>query len=224
MSKTRGNTIVPDEMVAQHGADVLRLYLMFLGPFDATIAWTEQGLPGIKRFLARLSAFVTENAGNHSGSDPRTCRIVDRLVKKVGDDIGAFKFNTAIARQMEALNDLLDSNAAVDGREIRKLVQVLAPFAPFLAEECWQKLGGTGSVHASRWPAYDPELVQEQVVTVSVQVNGRLRGLVEADADAPQAAVEEQSRALEGVKRAIGEKEVQKVVYVKGRTINFVTK
>jgi leucyl-tRNA synthetase len=224
MSKTRGNMLIPDEAVEQHGADVLRMHLMFLGPFDATLGWTEQGLPGVKRYLARLAAFVEENAGNHSGSDLQVRRIVDRLVKTVGEDMAAFKFNTAVAAQMEALNDLLETNAAVDAREIRKLVQVLAPFAPFLAEDCWQKLGGEGSVHASRWPAYDPAFVQDQVVTVSVQVNGRLRGLVEVDVDASQAVVAEQARALEGVKRAIGEKEVLKVVYIKGRTLNFVVK
>ncbi len=224
MSKTRGNMVQPDEMIAQHGADVLRLHLMFLGPFDSTFGWTEQGLAGIKRFLARLAAFVAENEGNASGSDPRAHRIVDRLVKTVGEDVAAFKFNTAIAAQMEELNYLLDSHAAVGAGEVRKLVQVLAPFAPFTAEECWLKLGETGSVHASRWPAYDPNLVQDQVVTVSVQVNGRLRGLVEVDADAAQAEVEGQARVMEGVRRAIGDKEVQKIVYVKGRTINFVVR
>jgi leucyl-tRNA synthetase len=222
MSKSRGNSINPDELVQRHGADALRTHLMFMGPFDATLAWNERALTGVKRFLERLAALVRERGGKKTGAGPAIRAIVDRLVKVVGDDIAAFKFNTAIARQMEALNAISDSREAIDDVYLQKLIQVLAPFAPFLSQELWPIAGGAGSVHASRWPSYDPTLVQQHNVTLSIQVNGKLRGLLEVEADTPQDAVVEQARALEGVARALSEREVKKIIYIKNRTLNFV--
>ena len=226
MSKTHGNVVAPDELIERFGADALRMYLMFLGPFDATLAWNERALLGVKRYLDRFLAFVDEHAGGSmgkSGTGPATRAIIDRLVRSVGEDIPAFKFNTAIAKQMEALNSIIESSEAVDDTYLQKIIQVLAPFAPFLAEACWAKAGGSGSVHASRWPSFDPGLVQERQVTISIQVNGKLRGLLEVKTDDPQDSVIEAARALESVSRAIGGADVKKIIYVQGRTLNFVT-
>jgi leucyl-tRNA synthetase len=222
MSKTHGNVIAPDELIERFGADALRMYLVFLGPFDATLAWNERALLGVRRFLDRFSAFIAEHTGKPDGAGPAVRTLVDRLIKTVGEDILAFKFNTAIARQMETLNAILDSNEAVDDVALQKMVQVLAPFAPFLAEECWAKAGGAGSVHTSRWPRYDPALVESRRVTISIQVNGKLRGVVEVDSYDPQDTVVEAARAQEGVARALGQVEVKKIIYIKGRTLNFV--
>ena len=222
MSKSRGNVIVPDELVDRYGADVVRAYLMFIGPFDATMAWNERALMGVKRFLDRLAAFIRENAGRSSGTDPRTRAVVDRLVKAVGEDISAFKFNTAIAKQMEALNDITGGTYQIGQKTLSKLVQVVAPFAPFLAEEYWQILRGEGSVHASRWPEYDPALITGQKVTLSVQVNGKLRGLVEVDPGAGEESVIDQAKEIEAVQRALAGGTLRKVIYVKDRTLNFV--
>ena len=222
MSKARGNIITPDGLVDRYGADVLRLYLMFMGPFDATVAWNERSLMGVKRFLDRLVAFTSENSSQATPANPKVRAIVNRLAHDVGADIAAFKFNTAVAKQMEALNDLLDSGGAIDNPTLRKLVQVLAPFAPFQAEECWRRLGGSGSVHASRWPDFDPALLAVQKVTIAVQVNGKLRGLVEVEPGESEEAVTGQARALEGVVRALSGLEVRKIIYVPGRTVNFV--
>ncbi|HVN55251.1 MAG TPA: leucine--tRNA ligase [Anaerolineaceae bacterium] len=222
MSKSRGNVVAPDELVSRYGADVVRAYLMFMGPFDATMAWNERALLGVKRYLDRLAAFVRENASLSSGTDAHTRAIVDRLVKAVGDDIFAFKFNTAVARQMEALNELTRETYEIGQEALRKLVQVVAPFAPFLAEECWKILQGEGSVHASRWPEYDPPLIAGQTVTVSVQVNGKLRGLVEVEPGADEETVTARAKEIEPVQRALAGGSLRKVIYVKDRTLNFV--
>jgi leucyl-tRNA synthetase len=222
MSKARGNVVTPDELVERYGADVLRLHRMFMGPFDSTLAWNERGLLGVKRFLDRLAAFVSENAGRGGKADRQAQVIAARLVKAVGEDIEAFKFNTAVAKQMEALNSLLDSGCALDNATLRMLVQVLAPFAPFKAEECWQKLGAAGSVHASRWPAYDPALLAIEKVKIAVQVNGKLRGLIEVEPDESEEMIIEQARALEALARALSGRMVKQTIYVKGRTLNFV--
>jgi leucyl-tRNA synthetase len=222
MSKSLGNMISPDEQVDKYGADALRIHLMFMGPFDGTYAWNERALLGVKRYLERFQAFVTAQAGGGAPAGAETRARVERLVKAVGEDIAAFKFNTAIAKQMETLNDLLASGQALDKASLRKLVQVLAPFAPFLAEECWQKLGEAGSVHASRWPQYDPALVQTQRTTVTVQVNGKLRGKLEIAGDESEAEVVALARQQEPVERALAQGQVRKVIYVKGRTLNFV--
>jgi leucyl-tRNA synthetase len=222
MSKTTGNVIVPDELVERYGADVLRTYLMFMGPFDATMAWNERALLGVKRFLDRLAAYVKVNSGRYPESSTKVKVAVDRLVKSVSEDIQSFKFNTAVAKQMETLNTLEDSQEPIDNLTLQKLVLVAAPFAPFLTGEIWKLVGGKGSVHASRWPAYDVGLVLEQHVTVSVQVNGKLRGLVEVDPDETEEKVITQAKVLEAVSRALAKGTLRKVIYVKGRTLNFV--
>ena len=222
MSKARGNVITPDEIIERYGADVLRLHLMFMGPFDSTLAWNERALLGVKRFLDRFEAFINTNAGRGGKADRQVQAVAALLVKAVGEDIEAFKFNTAVAKQMEALNSLLDSGNAIDNATLRTLVQVLAPFAPFKAEECWQKLGAAGSVHASRWPAYDPALVVVEKVKVAVQVNGKLRGLIEVEPDESEEKVIEQARTLEALERALTGKTLKKTIYVKGRALNFV--
>jgi leucyl-tRNA synthetase len=222
MSKSRGNVIVPDELVERYGADAVRVYLMFIGPFDATMAWNGQALQGTKRFLDRFKSFIEQNAGKHATSAERARVIVERLVKAVGQGIERFSFNTAVAKQMEALNNLMDGGFEIDDATLRKLVQVLAPFAPFLAEECWQRLSCEGSVHAGRWPEYDPQLVAQQQVIVSVQVNGKLRGVLEVEPGTSEEAVVEQAKVLDAIRNAIAKGTLRKVIYARGRTVNFV--
>jgi len=222
MSKSTGNVIVPDELIERYGADVLRTYLMFIGPFDATMAWNERALMGVKRFLDRLGTYIKDNAGRYAHSSQSIKVAVDKLVKSAGEDILAFKFNTAIAKQMETLNTLEASREPIDNVTLQKLIQVAAPFAPFLTEEYWQLVGGKGSVHTSRWPAFDASLVQEKIVTVAVQVNGKLRGLVEVDVEETEEKVVDLARALEAVSKALAKGSLRKVIYIKGRTLNFV--
>ncbi len=229
MSKTRGNVVVPDEYVEKYGSDTLRTYLMFMGPYDATMAWNERALLGVKRFLDRFERFVNDHAGKAGTSGPRVKAAINRLAKEVAEDIAAFKYNTAVAHMMETLNRLSElvepesgQGEAIANAELRAFTQVLAPYAPFLTEECWQKLGGEGSVHLSAWPAYDPALELEEKVVIAIQVNGKLRGTLEVNHGEGEAEIRARAEAMESVAKFLRQGHVQKVIYVPERTMNFV--
>jgi leucyl-tRNA synthetase len=231
MSKSRGNVIVPQEYVEKYGADSLRVYLLFLGPYDATLAWNERALLGVKRFLDRFERFVRVNAGRSQESGPQVKAVINRLSQEVADDTVSFKYNTAIAHMMETLNrlqDLVTSNAEqhemVANQELRTISQILAPYAPFTAESCWQLAAGIDSVHTTMWPSYVSSLELEGLSTIAIQVNGKLRGTV----DVPHQVTESEIRHLAELQPAIAkfllDKEITKVIYVPMRTMNFVVK
>jgi leucyl-tRNA synthetase len=222
MSKSRGNVILPDELVERYGADASRLYLMFMGPFDATLAWSERTLMGVKRFHDRFEAFFKTRVLLAPEGERSISPVVNRLIRQVGGDIAAFKFNTAVAKMMEALNTLQGNELPLSRSDLRCLAQVIAPFAPLLAQRCWEMLGLPGSVHASRWPEVDEALLAQQSVTISIMVNGKLRGTLEIDPDTPQEEVISQARQVESVSRFLKDRGEKKVVYVPNRTVNFV--
>ena len=227
MSKSRGNVIVPDEYVARYGADSLRTYLLFMGPYDATMAWNERALLGVKRFLDRVERLVEEQAGQGSTGSPRVRAAINRMSKKVGDDSGSFHYNTAIAQMMETLNtlnDLLAAGERITDAELRIFTQCLAPYAPFTADILWQMVGGRGSVHHSHWPAYDANLELEELMTIAIQVNGKLRGTLDLPRETGEAEIRQQAEALETVARFLEQGQVVKVIYVPTRTINYVVK
>jgi leucyl-tRNA synthetase len=186
------------------------------------MAWNERALHGMRRFVDRFERWVMDNAGNRGGSSPLVKRVTNRLGKNVGDDIAAFKFNTALAKIMEALNTVSNAGEQIAPAHLEAWLRILAPFAPFLAERGWQKLGKAGSVHDTAWPAYDPKLDSEQKVEVPVMVNGKLRATVWIDLDEEEAAVQEKARSLEGVAKYLDAGKVEKIVYVPGKAINFV--
>ena len=224
MSKTVGNVIVPDEYIKKVGADALRAYLMFIGPFDATMAWNERALMGVKRFLDRFTNYIRDNAHKHRTSSKRGAGLVNCLGRLVSDDTAVFKFNTALAKMMETMNALGDETLAVADDDLARLVKILAPYAPFLAEECWEVLGRKGSVHLDLWPVYDPALELEEKITVAVQINGKLRGTLELERGEMQEAVIARAAALESVARHMEGKQVVKTIYVPERTLNFVVR
>jgi leucyl-tRNA synthetase len=224
MSKSRGNVVVPDEYIQKVGADAVRAYLMFIGPFDATMAWNERALMGVKRFLDRFETFFKENVHKHASSSTRTAALVNRVCRQVGEDIAAFKFNTAVAKLMEALNDIGDDAQGVTDAELSKLARAIAPLAPFLAETCWQLLGQAGSVHQAQWPAYDAALEMEEKITVAVQINGKLRGTLEMERGETQESVVARASTLEAVARHLAGKQVLKTIYVPERMVSFVVK
>lgn len=225
MSKSKGNVVLPDKVADAHGADTLRTYMMFMGPFDATMAWSDSSLMGVKRFLDRFYKYVVA----HSEKSPKensenVSRVINFLVKDVGEDVENFKFNTAIAKMMSALNALEKNEGEISTESLKKMVLVLAPFAPFITEELWNILGEGFSVHTNHWPDYDEVFLGGQSVVISVQVNGKLRGTVEVAPDADEATVGEAADKDEKVHKYLSTGKVIKVIYIQGKTINFVVK
>ena len=224
MSKSRGNVIVPEDIIQQYGVDAARCYMMFIGPFDATMAWNERALQGTKRFLDRFERLV-DMQSNTKAETPYAIRaLIHKAVDKCQHDFANFKFNTAVAKLMETLNGIYEHGGVVNPRDLRMLVQAIAPLAPFFAEEAWTKLGGKGSVHASGWPAVDPALIKEDTVEIPVQVNGKLRGTVTVARDANQENVEAAARELDSVVKHLSVGEIRKVIFIPAKTINFVVK
>ena len=231
MSKSRGNVITPDSMVESYGADALRVYEMFMAPFDQDIAWSEEGINGSRRFLNRVWALYGEAhaaSAGASGRDEALERFLHQTVRKVSERIVGFRFNTMISALMEFSNTLAERLRAGQGQTatfqnaLDVFLMLLAPAAPHIAEELWQLTGHTGSVHQQPWPAWDPELAREAMAQVAVQVNGRLRQVIEVPADAEQAEVEAQALALPKVQEFLRGKPVRQVFYVPGRILNIV--
>ena len=225
MSKSKGNVIAPDEIVERHGAEALRLYELFMAPFDQPVVWDTNGIIGQERFLRRVWRFVVgrENKIRHvrvNSSSPLPS--LHRTIKKVTEDIEAFKFNTAIASIMEFMNKIY--NISMDDathREVAEnLILILSPFAPHICEELWQTLGKEDSVTQMPWPEYSEELVREEFVTIPIQVNGKLRATLEVKKGTAREEIEKLAR--ERVKKWIV-KGIKRIVYIQDRLVNIVT-
>ena len=231
MSKSRGNVVNPDDVIREYGADALRLYEMFMGPLEATKPWSMSGVEGVFRFLARVWRLVMDETkeGDWISSaalqevpmDKATAKVVHATIKKVGEDIEALSFNTAISQMMVCTNALTSANPR-PLEAVRLLVRVLAPFAPHLAEELWSRIGGTGLVSDAEWPAYDPALLVEDEVEMPVQINGKVRDKIVVKKDATQPEIEAIAKAAPKVAEAIAGKEIKKLIIVPGRLVNIV--
>jgi leucyl-tRNA synthetase len=222
MSKSRGNVVNPDEMVARFGADSFRLYELFMGAFDQAIPWSTQGLNGMNRFLSRvwdLSARVSDDVQRDDGIE----RLVQQTIRKVGDDIGAMKFNTALAQLMTLANRLGDG-PAVRRADFERFVLLLAPFAPHICEEFWSRLGHGRSLACGPWPVFDAALAREETLEVPVQVNGRLRGRLVVPAGLGREELERLALTDDNVTRHTTGKTVVKVIVVPGKLVNVVVK
>ncbi len=218
MSKSKVNVINPDEMVARVGADALRVYEMFMGPFDQAIAWSTDGLVGMRRFLERVNA-LSEKITDESVSGNLEISL-NNVVKKVTDDIEEMKFNTALSTLM-ILSNALNTHEHIPKQAFETLLLLLAPFAPHLAEELWQEVGHTGSIHTEPWPAYDPRKLVRSEVTIAVQVAGKTRGTIIAPSDADETSITELIRTDTKLGKTVPESP-SRVIYVKGRIINFI--
>ena len=193
MSKSRGNVVSPDAIIASHGADTLRLYLMFLGPLEAMKPWNARGIEGVHRFLQKVwrECLSEDGAPNPKISDdaaepPELARTLHATIRKVGEDIEALRLNTAIAQMMTCANAIQKAPAVRRGT-LRAFLQVLAPFAPHLAEELWARLGWEGPIHRTPWPAYDPAALENLSAKLVVQVNGKHRGELQVQPGLPEA-------------------------------------
>jgi leucyl-tRNA synthetase len=237
MAKSRGNVINPDDLVKSHGADSLRLYEMFMGPLEQVKPWQTSGIEGVRRFLDRVWNVATGPITTDPAAyDDATRRLVHKTVQKVTHDIEALRFNTAVSAMM-ILARHLGGLGAVPVDAARTLALILSPFAPHLGEELWQRLGGSTSAGPTEgrvrtqtptslayvpWPEFDPALVKDDVVELGVQVNGKVRAAISVPADADEEAVKAAALAEEKVRAQVEGKTIKKVIYVKGRIVNFI--
>jgi leucyl-tRNA synthetase len=250
MSKSLGNVVSPDVMVARYGADAARLYSLFAAPPDRDLDWQDTGIEGIQRFLGRVYRFVTRNAPAEKSSGTRHAetlqatspspearalqRKLHQTIKRVSDDFqGRWHFNTCIAAIMELVNALYGVEEKAASGEIpaalladaqRTLALLLAPFAPYLAHELWEMLGEKSNLLKAQWPKYDPVLAKEEEIEIPVQINGKLRSRVLVPADASEVLILERALADEKIKTMIAGKQIIKKIVVPGKLVNIVVK
>lgn len=221
MSKSRGNVIIPDKYIKKFGADTLRCYLMFLGPFDQGGDFRDKGIAGMYRFLGRVWK-IGQKFEQKGTSEEK--KVIHRTIKKVTEDIQNLRYNIAIAAIMEFVN-FLYKEKSVSRQAIEVLAQLLAPFAPHISEEIWcEVLGNKFSVHQQPWPKYDSKLIEEEKIIIVIQVNGKLRGQVEVQRakSKNQKEIENLAKKEKNVAKYLNKKKIKKVVFVPGRLINFV--
>ncbi len=221
MSKSRGNVVNPDDIVATFGADTLRVYEMFMGPFDQAIAWSTDGLVGARRFLERVIA-LSKKVSQDADCSPSLRRTEHITIKKVTEDIESMKFNTAISSLMIFANTLQEL-PAIPSSSFATFIKLLSPFAPHLTEELWHQITPELSVHSSPWPQFDPAYLESDTVTIAVQVNGKVRGTLEVARGTSREVVDTTARALDEVAKWLGQHEPIKIVYIENKIISYVT-
>jgi len=227
MSKSRGNVVSPDEMMDQFGADAVRLYEMFMGPLEAAKPWSTRGVEGITRFLDRVWRLMMTEDGALSPAvaaaepTPGQQRLLHQTIKKVTEDIEELRFNTAIAQMMVFTNEMTKAEQRPRAL-LEPFLLLLAPFAPHLSEELWERLGNRPSVSRQPWPAYDPQLVVSERLTIPLQVNGKLRSKIEVAADAEEAEIVAFARQDAKLAEWLQGKPPRKVIYVPKKLVNFV--
>ena len=222
MSKSRGNVVNPDDVVAQYGADTLRMYEMFIGDFEKTAPWNTSSIKGSKRFLERVAA-LTDMMTPEEGYSPELEGSFHRMIKKVSEDIEGLKCNTAIAAMMSVLNEIYDKGSVTRG-ELMTFITLLNPFAPHLTEEINEVLGNKEMLARAKWPEYDPAKCVDAAVEIAVQVSGKIKARLMIPTDSTEEAVKALVMADANVQAALAGKTVIKEIYVKGKLYNIVAK
>ena len=221
MSKSRGNVVNPNDVVAQYGADTMRMYIMFIGDFEKAAAWSDNAVKGCKRFLDRIWN-LAEQVTPAEAYGKENEALLHKTIKKVSDDIENMKFNTAIAALMTLTNQFYDKG--VNQAEFRTMLQLLSPFAPHMADELWERFGWEGMASTSAWPAYDESKTVASEVTIAVQVGGKLKTTVTVATDSDQDAVLAAVTAEAKIAKLMEGKELVKVIHVPNKLVNLILK
>jgi leucyl-tRNA synthetase len=232
MSKSKGNVVNPDDLIEQgYGADALRLFEMFIAPYEQNTNWNTNGVPGTFRFLQRFWTLVQEFKAKNVdvGSNEAALAVAHKTVARVSDNLDKLNFNTAVAGLMEAVNELYKLKAADNyagtkdwEQALIMMNQLLAPFAPHITEEIWQDLGQNGSVHTASWPVHDSKYLVKDTHKLAVQVNGKVRAEIEVPADFSEEQVVESAKANEKVASYLADHQIKKTIYVPGKLVSFV--
>ncbi|MEI7741433.1 MAG: class I tRNA ligase family protein [bacterium] len=244
MSKSKGNVVNPDGIVKQYGADVFRMYTLFMGPFAESVPWSENGLVGVERFVEKIERYVdvwgqeinksiNQKISNTTTETPvvipkprdleneKTSKIIEKTIKKVGDDLDGMNFNTAISALMIMFNELAKLPMPTKS-ELERVLRMLAPIAPHLASELWERIGNSGFVESEAWPIARAEFLVDETVKIAVQVNGKLRGTMEVKSGASEDEVLELAKAEKSISAHLEGKKITKVILVPNRLLNIV--
>ena len=223
MSKSRGNVVNPDDIVASHGADSLRLYEMFMGPLEAALPWSTNGLDGSRKWLDRVYRLFIEQDKLSDENDHSLDRVYHQTVKKVTDDFETLGFNTAISQMMIFINECYKAETVYKEYAFN-FIKMLSCIAPHICEEMWQMLGHDSSIAYETWPTYDENMLVSETVEMGVQVNGKLRAKIQVTKDTDDEAVKEIAFEQENVKAHTEGKNIVKVIVVKNKIVNIVVK
>jgi leucyl-tRNA synthetase len=223
MSKSKGNVVSPEYIFDKYGADTLRLYELFMGPADQATEWQDKGVIGCYRFLQRVWKLQEKLKTQNSKlkTETQNLKLLHKTIKKVTEDIESFRFNTAISSLMVLVNTI-EKEKQIDKNFFENLIKLLAPMAPHLAEELWERLGHKNSIFKEKWPKWDEKLVKEEMVTLIIQVNGKVRDKIEVEASISKEKAQEIALSLEKIKKWTQGKEIKKVIFVPGKLINIV--
>ncbi|MEI6238672.1 MAG: leucine--tRNA ligase [bacterium] len=234
MSKSRGNVINPDDIIKQFGADSLRVYEMFMGPFDQAIAWNPDSIVGVRRFIERVwrltekvsakksSKDVAEKVTDKSVENKKLDTLIHQTVKKVTEDIEAMKFNTSISQMMICVNEM-EKASEISKENFELFLKVLAPFAPHVTEEIWSMVGNKKSIHTEEWPKFDKAKIVEDNARIIIQINGKMRGMIEMPINSQNAEIEANIKAEKGILKWLEGKKIIKIIHVPNRLANIVT-
>jgi len=240
MSKSKGNVINPDNVVKSYGADTMRVYEMFMGPFEQMISWDSKGVRGVRRFLGKVwELFEKSQIPNPKSQsnpksqfpNPKLKKLLHKTIKKVSEDIEHLKFNTAVSSLMKFCNAWQENVQGLKREDFKNFLKIFSPFAPHMAEELWRKLKPKkdlkdyekrDSIFSQPWPKYDSKLIEEEKITLVIQVNGKVRDRIEVMADIKEEKARELALAQEKIKKWIGGKKIKRVIFVPGKLINIV--
>ena len=235
MSKSKGNVVNPDDIIKRFGADALRVYEMFMGPFEQAISWDEKGLVGVRRFLEKVwrlvSRFAPSEKYNKAGSvktaeekgaSGKIIVLLHKTIKKVTEDIENMKFNTAVS-QLMILTNTLEKSAYVSGEDLGILVRLLTPFAPHICEDIWKILGNRQGPGKESWPVYDASKIAEAMVKIAIAVNGKVRTILEIASGSSEEEVKASALSLDGIKKWLAGKSPARIIYVQDKMFNIIT-
>lgn len=223
MSKSKGNVINPKEVAEKWGTDALRVYEMFMGPFEQAIAWDEKGLKGAKRFLEKTWA-LGENFSKRKGKNVSGGLniLLDKTIRKISGDIDAMKFNTAVSSLMEFVNAWQAEGTKLEKTKFQNFLKILSPFAPHLAQELWEAAGFPGICFVQKWPKISAGKIKAGKISLIVQINGKMRDIVEVEAGIAEEEAKANALSSEKIRKWIGGRQIKKAIFVKDKLINFV--
>ena len=218
MSKRWGNVVNPDDIVNNYGADTLRVYEMFMGPFEQSLPWSTESIIGSRRFIDRVYRLQEKITENKSSEEVE--KILHKTIKKVSEDIENFAFNTAISSMMIFMNEI--ENSEINKNDFKMFLQILAPFAPHITEELWMTQGEKKTIHKSIWPKYNPKKIIEDKIKIPVQINGKVRTIFIVNADMSEDEIKTQVLKEKSLAQWIENREIKRIIYVPGRILNIV--